>query len=79
MEDRISDEFGPEIIVKVYNHKLGLEGFLVVDNTALGAGKGGIRMTPDVTVKEVARLARTMTWKQVAMELAKKRVTKKSQ
>ena len=63
MEDRISDEFGPEIIVKVYNHKLGLEGFLVVDNTALGAGKGGIRMTPDVTVKEVARLARTMTWK----------------
>lgn len=58
-----NDEFGPENIIKVYNHKLGLKGVLVIDNTTLGSGKGGIRMTPDVTEEEVARLARTMTWK----------------
>jgi glutamate dehydrogenase/leucine dehydrogenase len=40
-----------------------MKGVLVIDNTALGPGKGGIRMTPTVTVKEVFRLARTMTWK----------------
>ncbi|MEK7554507.1 MAG: Glu/Leu/Phe/Val dehydrogenase dimerization domain-containing protein, partial [Patescibacteria group bacterium] len=57
------DEWGPEQIVKVYDPKTGLRGILVVDNTALGPGKGGIRMTPDVTEEEVFRLARTMTWK----------------
>ena len=63
MSDKISDEFGPELVVRVFNEKLGVEGFLVVDNTNLGPGKGGIRMTPNVTEGEVARLARTMTWK----------------
>ena len=59
----IYDEFGPELIVTVHNQAIGLEGFLVIDNTNLGPGKGGIRMSKDVTVEEVARLARTMTWK----------------
>ncbi|TSC75546.1 MAG: Glutamate dehydrogenase (NAD(P)+) [Parcubacteria group bacterium Gr01-1014_30] len=59
----MKDQFGPEYIVKVYDAKLGMEGFLVIDNTALGPGKGGIRMTPDVTEEEVFRLARTMTFK----------------
>ena len=58
-----NDEFGPEYVVRVYDAKIGMEGFLVIDNTALGPGKGGIRMTPNVTVEEVLRLARTMTWK----------------
>jgi len=57
------DEFGPEMIVKVYDPKIGMEGFLVVHNTALGPGKGGIRMTPNITEEEVYRLASTMTWK----------------
>lgn len=57
------DEFGPEYVVEVYNAKLGMEGFLVIDNTALGLGKGGIRMTQNVTAQEVFRLARAMTWK----------------
>ena len=44
--------------------KIGMEGFLVIDNTVLGPGKGGIRMTPGVTQKKtVYRLAPTMTWK----------------
>jgi len=59
----MKDKFGPEYIIKVYDPKIGMEGFLVIDNTVLGPGKGGIRMTPDVTEEEVWRLARTMTWK----------------
>lgn len=57
------DAFGPEYVVRVYDPKLGMEGFTVIDNTALGVGKGGIRMTPTVTEEEVRRLARAMTWK----------------
>ncbi len=57
------DKFGPEYIIKVYDARIGMEGFLVIDNTTLGLGKGGIRMTPSVTEEEVCRLARTMTWK----------------
>jgi len=58
-----NDQFGPEYVVRVHDPALGMEGFLVVDNTALGPGKGGIRMTASVSAEEVWRLARTMTWK----------------
>jgi len=57
------DEFGPEKILEVYNPKVGMHGFVVIDSTALGPAKGGIRMTPTVSIDEVARLARAMTWK----------------
>lgn len=59
----VFDEFGPEKILEVYDPKTKMHGFVVIDNTALGPGKGGIRMRPDVTIDEVAKLARTMTWK----------------
>ncbi|TSC73094.1 MAG: Glutamate dehydrogenase (NAD(P)+) [Parcubacteria group bacterium Gr01-1014_38] len=57
------DRWGPEYVVKVHDDAAGLDGVLVIDNTACGPGKGGIRMTPDVTEEEVRRLARAMTWK----------------
>ena len=57
------DELGPEKILEVYDAKTGMHGFVVIDNTALGPGKGGIRMTPTVSVDEVAKLARAMTYK----------------
>ncbi|MEM5766147.1 MAG: Glu/Leu/Phe/Val dehydrogenase [Candidatus Aenigmatarchaeota archaeon] len=63
MIERFADDFGPEKIIEVYNPKVGLRGILVIDNTSLGPGKGGIRMTPDVDVEEVYRLARVMTLK----------------
>lgn len=59
----LKDQFGPEYLIYVYDPLIGMEGFLVIDNTILGPGKGGIRMTPNVTLEEVFRLARTMTWK----------------
>ncbi|MDR3646362.1 MAG: Glu/Leu/Phe/Val dehydrogenase [Candidatus Babeliales bacterium] len=57
------DVFGPEKIIEVYDPKTKMHGFLVIDNTILGPGKGGIRMTPSVTAQEVADLARAMTYK----------------
>jgi len=66
---RFADEFGPEKIIEVHNHKVGLMGVVVIDSTALGVGKGGIRMTPTVNTEEVFRLARAMTWKNALAEL----------
>jgi glutamate dehydrogenase (NAD(P)+) len=64
-----TDMFGPEKILSVYEPKSGMKGFIVIDNTALGPGKGGIRMTPSVSKSEVAKLARAMTLKCALAEL----------
>src|SRR3989344_9448151 len=48
---------------------MSMYGFLVLDNLALGVSKGGIRMTSNVTVEEVAALARAMTWKNALADL----------
>ena len=69
MGNLTKNEFGPELVINVYNKTIGVDGFLVVDNTVLGPGKGGIRMTGDVTSEEVARLARTMTWKNALADI----------
>ncbi len=61
--------FGPEKILEVYDTKTKMHGFLVIDNTVLGPGKGGIRMTPDFSKEENFRLARVMTWKNALAEL----------
>lgn len=63
------DEFGPEKIIDVYDPNTKMRGFIVIDSTKLGPGKGGIRMTSDVTAEEVFRLARVMTWKCALAEL----------
>ncbi|WGX95794.1 Glu/Leu/Phe/Val dehydrogenase [Nocardioides sp. L-11A] len=63
------DHWGPEKVVCVSDRRTGMRGVLVLDNTARGMGKGGTRMSPTLTVAEVARLARTMTWKWAAVDL----------
>ena len=55
MKDFPKDVIGPENVLRVYDPQIGMEGFLVIDNTLAGPGKGGFRMTPDVTAEEVAR------------------------
>lgn len=67
--DIVKDGFGPEYDIRIYDPKIGLEGILIVDNTALGPGKGGIRMAPDISAEEVFRLARTMTWKNALADI----------
>jgi glutamate dehydrogenase (NAD(P)+) len=63
------DEWGPEKVLQVYDPDTGMKGVLVIDNTATGPGKGGIRFAEMVTPLEVFRLARTMTWKCAAAGL----------
>src|SRR3989344_120274 len=63
------DKFGPEYVLRVCDPSIGMEGFLVIDNSTLGPGKGGIRMTPFVNEEEVIRLARAMTWKNALVDL----------
>jgi len=63
------DEFGPEKVLEVYDPKTRMYGFLVIDNTNRGPGKGGIRMVSDVDLEEVFGLARAMTWKNALADL----------
>ncbi len=57
-----ADELGPAKVVFL-RPCAGVEAVVVVDNVALGPAIGGVRMRPDVTAREVARLARAMTLK----------------
>jgi len=66
---QLMDEWGPEKVVCVSDRRTGMKGVLVIDNTARGMGKGGTRMSPTVTVAEIARLARVMTWKWAGVDL----------
>jgi glutamate dehydrogenase (NAD(P)+) len=65
-----ADELGPDKIVRIRDPRVGLDAVVVVDNVACGPAIGGVRMAPDVTVDEVARLARAMTMKNAAAGLA---------
>ena len=64
------DDLGPAKIIQVHEPRLGLEAALVVDNVACGPSIGGLRMAPDVSIEECARLARAMTLKNAAAGLA---------
>lgn len=64
-----ADDLGPAKVIHVHNPAVGLEGALVVDNVATGPSIGGLRMAPDVSTEECARLARAMTLKNAAAGL----------
>jgi glutamate dehydrogenase/leucine dehydrogenase len=66
----IGDELGPVKILLLHEPVIGLEAIVVVDNTACGPAIGGVRMANDVSVEEVFRLARAMTFKNAAAGLA---------
>ncbi|WP_017325112.1 Glu/Leu/Phe/Val dehydrogenase [Synechococcus sp. PCC 7336] len=66
---RFADDLGPAKIVHLYDPRTGLKAILAIDNVALGAAIGGVRMAPDVTTEEVFRLARAMTLKNAAANL----------
>lgn len=72
MEDvwNSADDLGPAKIIHVLEPSIGLKGVLVVDNVAAGPSIGGLRMAPDVSTTECARLARAMTLKNAAAGLA---------
>jgi glutamate dehydrogenase (NAD(P)+) len=63
------DELGPAKIIHIYEPSHNLKAVLVVDNVACGPAIGGLRMAPDVSTRECARLARAMTLKNAAAGL----------
>lgn len=67
----------PELELTVRDSQLGVEGYVVVWNSAPGArgplgpcGKGGTRITPAVTLDEIKMLAKIMALKNAAAGLA---------
>ncbi len=64
------DDLGPAKIIQVYEPKSGLQGVLVIDNTALGPALGGLRMGTGVTTLECFRLARSMSLKNAVAGIA---------
>lgn len=62
-EFQFCDDLGPNKIIQIYEPAINLRGVLVVDNTAIGPSIGGLRIAPDVSLEECARLARAMTLK----------------
>lgn len=65
----MGDDLGPFKIVHIRRPAVGLEAVVAIDNLACGPAVGGVRMAPDVTVKEALRLARAMTLKNAAAGL----------
>jgi glutamate dehydrogenase (NAD(P)+) len=57
-----ADDLGPALVAFL-RPCAGVEAVVVIDNVALGPAIGGVRMRPDITAGEVARLARAMTVK----------------
>lgn len=67
--EELADEWGPKKLLQVHDPHTGMNGILVIDNKSLGPGKGGVRMTPTISIKEVFRLARTKTWRCAIAEI----------
>ncbi len=61
--DDYADALGPCKIIHLYDPATNLKAIVVLDNLSLGPAIGGCRMAPDVTTREVYRLARAMTLK----------------
>jgi len=62
----MADGLGPEKVVLIRTPGVGLQAAVVIDNISAGPAIGGVRMAPDATLEECARLARAMTFKNAA-------------
>ncbi len=66
---RFCDDLGPQTVLHVYQPTIDLKAIVVIDNVAAGPSIGGVRMSPDVSLEECFRLARSMTFKNAAAGL----------
>lgn len=57
------EEINPQLIHEIGDKKFGILGYLVIDSLIDGVSSGGVRMTPELTLKELIHLARNMTLK----------------
>jgi len=56
-------------LIDLTDDSSGLTAFVVIDHDLFPVSAGGTRMLPDVDVREIARLARAMTWKFAALQV----------
>lgn len=57
------DDAPPQRCVRAADDRLGAIGFVVVDRPVQGRAAGGVRFAADVSIDELAALARSMTFK----------------
>lgn len=62
------DNSGPERIFSFYDPPSRMRAVIVIDTTAFGLSAGGVRMLPDLSLTEMVRLARAMTYKYLMLE-----------
>ena len=62
------DATGPERILSFYDPASQMRAVIVIDTAAFGMSAGGVRMLPDLSVEEMIRLARAMTYKYLMLE-----------
>lgn len=63
------DASGPERIFSFYDPPTQMRAVIVIDTTAFGLSAGGVRMLPDLSLTEMIRLARAMTYKYLMLEV----------
>ena len=66
---RYQDATGPQRILSFYDPASQMRAVIVIDTTAFGMSAGGVRMLPDLSVEEMIRLARAMTYKYLMLEV----------
>jgi glutamate dehydrogenase (NAD(P)+) len=59
----------PAYKLQVGYENLGIKGYVIIDSLVNGLSAGGLRMSEGLTEDEVARLARTMTYKFAAADI----------
>ena len=55
--------FAPQSVTTVRDDSIGLRGYVVIDASVMGHACGGLRITNDLTVEQIAALAHGMTLK----------------
>jgi glutamate dehydrogenase/leucine dehydrogenase len=63
------DSWGPRNVMQVYNPEINMQGILVIDNIVLGPACGRIRISNNVTPREIHNDARVMTWSTALLDL----------
>src|SRR4030043_289950 len=69
MNDITFDDIGPQRIYHFYESRSAMRAVLVVDHTQFRNSAGGVRMLPDISLGEMALLARAMSYKFAWLDL----------
>ena len=68
-DDLTFDDLGPQRAFHYYEPQSGMRALLVIDTVQFRYSGGGLRMLPDLSIGEIALLARAMTYKFAWLDL----------